>query len=55
MRLVNDIYEYLEKGIEEYSRKLLSVPSYVLSEAKHLIEQNWNMDFRESLKAAKEG
>lgn len=52
--LVNGIYDDLEKGIEEYSEKLLSVPTYVLSEAKSLIELSWNADLRDSLRAAKE-
>ncbi len=52
--LVNGIYDDLEKGIEEYSEKLLSVPTYVLSEAKSLIELSWNANLKDSLRAAKE-
>ncbi|WP_202318902.1 enoyl-CoA hydratase/isomerase family protein [Archaeoglobus neptunius] len=52
--LVNEIFDDLEKGIEEYSKKLLSVPGVVLEEAKRLIEQSWMVDFKESLRQAKE-
>lgn len=52
--LVNEIYEDLERGIEEYVQKLLSVPSYTLIEAKALLERAWITDLAESLKEAKE-
>ncbi len=52
--LVNEIYEDLEVGIGEYSKRLLSVQRYVLAESKRLIERSWSVDFRESLREAKE-
>lgn len=52
--LVNEIYEDLEKGIAEYTQKLLSVPSYTIAEAKALIERAWITDLRENLKETKE-
>ncbi len=52
--LVNEIYEDLEVGIGEYSKRLLSVQRYVLAESKRLIERSWGVDFRESLREAKE-
>ncbi|WP_290595610.1 MULTISPECIES: enoyl-CoA hydratase/isomerase family protein [unclassified Archaeoglobus] len=52
--LVNEIYEDLEKGIEEYTQKLLSVPVHTLREAKKQIEYGWGVSFKESLKSTKE-
>lgn len=52
--LVNEVYEDLEKGIEEYTSKLLSVPSFALKEAKMLIEKGWNQNFKENLMDTKE-
>lgn len=52
--LVNEIYEDLERGIEEYTQKLLSVPVYTLREAKKQIEYGWGVNFKESLKSTKE-
>lgn len=54
MGLVNEIYEDLEKGIEEYSKKLLSVPPYILTESKRLIELSWNANLKDSLRDTKE-
>lgn len=53
MGLINEIYEDLEKGIEEYAQKLLSVPAHTVREAKQQIEYGWNMDFRKSLESTK--
>lgn len=52
--LVNEIYHDLERGIEEYSQKLLSVPSYTILEAKTIMERSWYRSFEESLKENKE-
>jgi enoyl-CoA hydratase/carnithine racemase len=52
--LVNEIYADLEKGIEEYTQKLLSVPIFTLVESKVLLERSWLTDLAESLKDAKE-
>lgn len=52
--LVNEIYEDLEKGIDEYTKKLLSVPNFALREAKMLIEKGWNQNFKENLLDTKE-
>ncbi len=52
--LVNEIYEDLEVGIGEYSKRLLAVQRYVLAESKRLIERSWGVDLRESLREAKE-
>ncbi len=52
--LVNGIYEDLEKGIEEYVKSLLSVPTYALKESKHLIERGWYQDLRTSFRETKE-
>lgn len=52
--LVNEIYSDLEKGIEEYTQKLLSVPIFTLVEAKALLERAWITDLAESLKETKE-
>ncbi len=52
--LVNEIYEDLEKGIEEYTKKMLSVPVHVFSYSKEVIEKSWTEDFLQNLKSAKE-
>ncbi len=52
--LVNEIYEYLERGIEEYTQKLLSVLPHTLREAKKEIEYGWGVSFKESLNSTKE-
>jgi enoyl-CoA hydratase/carnithine racemase len=52
--LVNEIYEDLERGVEEYTQKLLSVPVHTLREAKKQIEYGWGVTFKESLKSTKE-
>ncbi len=52
--LVNEIYDDLERGVEEYTKKLLSVPLLPLKESKGLIERGWRMSLGESLKEAKE-
>lgn len=52
--LVNEIYENLEKGIEEYTQKLLSVPLYTISESKAILERSWYRSFEESLKENRE-
>jgi hypothetical protein len=45
----------LERGIEEYTEKLLSVPTYAVSEAKRLIERSWVLDLKSSFREVKEG
>ena len=52
--LVNEIYPDLEKGIQEYVQKILSVPDYTISEAKRIIERSWYMSLEESLKENKD-
>ncbi|WP_456330334.1 enoyl-CoA hydratase/isomerase family protein [Archaeoglobus sp.] len=52
--LVNEIYEDLEKGIEEYTQKILSVPPHVFTLAKEVLERSWTESFAENLKSAKE-
>lgn len=52
--LVNEVYEDLEKGIEEYTQKLLSVPTYTITESKAIIEKSWSQSFEENLRENKE-
>ena len=52
--LVNEIYEDLEKGIEEYTQKILSVPPHVFTFAKEVLEKSWTESFAENLKSAKD-
>ncbi|MEM0203044.1 MAG: enoyl-CoA hydratase/isomerase family protein [Archaeoglobaceae archaeon] len=52
--LVNEIYEDLERGIEEYTQKLLSVPLYTITESKAILERSWYRSFEESLKENRE-
>lgn len=54
MGLVNEIYEDLEKGIEEYTQKILSIPTHTVREAKQQIEYGWNIDFKKSLESTKD-
>ncbi len=54
MGLVNEIYQDLEKGIEEYTKKLLSVPLYTIAESKAILERSWYRSFEESLKENKD-
>lgn len=52
--LVNEIYQDLEAGIEEYTRKLLSIPLYTIAESKAILERSWYRSFEESLKENRE-
>ncbi|MFN3383903.1 MAG: enoyl-CoA hydratase/isomerase family protein [Archaeoglobaceae archaeon] len=52
--LVNEVYQDLERGIEEYTQKLLSVPLYTLAESKAILERSWYRSFEESLKENRE-
>uniref|UniRef100_A0A7J2TIN9 Enoyl-CoA hydratase/isomerase family protein n=1 Tax=Archaeoglobus fulgidus TaxID=2234 RepID=A0A7J2TIN9_ARCFL len=52
--LVNEIYSDLEKGIQEYVQKILSVPDYTIAEAKAIMERSWYLSLEESLKENKE-
>ncbi|MEM3761772.1 MAG: enoyl-CoA hydratase/isomerase family protein [Archaeoglobaceae archaeon] len=52
--LVNEIYGDLEKGVEEYTQKLLSVPLYTIVESKTILERSWYRSLEESLKENRE-
>ncbi|MCS7122096.1 MAG: enoyl-CoA hydratase/isomerase family protein [Archaeoglobaceae archaeon] len=51
--LVNEVCEDLERSVEDYTKKLLSVPIHTLKEAKKLIEKSWNQNFLKNLKETK--
>ncbi len=53
--LVNDVYDDLDEGIEEYKKILLSKPGRSLKESKWVIEKSWTSELRESLEDAKKG
>lgn len=53
--LVNDVYNELEEGIEEYKEILLSKPGISITESKWVVEKSWTSELRESLEDAKKG